>query len=237
MKKFLSIAIAALLACTAHAQDYNRVTVGFQSLDLHNNTNITSIASEGTMDGFKVGYTHGFSLGKETPLFLEVGADFSYNISSSEVTYLSSPLTGVQYDRRNTTCGITVPVSLGYKFSFQNGMWLEPYAGVNMKVNLSGKTKHEFKNAPGMKDADMDWFKTEDMSRDDLAGSGDDLLYYNNLGNAACRRVQFGGQVGVNVGYKRMNLNVAYQMHTNLQNANNFKINTRALTVGVGYNF
>lgn len=233
MKKILSMAVAALLACTAHAEDYNRVTLGFQTLDLHNNTSISSIASDGVLDGFKVGYTHGFGLSSETPLFLEVGADFNFNTSDTESTYLTDNLAGLQYNSRNTTCGITIPVSLGYKFSLGDNVWLEPYAGINLKANLMGKTKKDFENAPGMKDTEMDWFNTADMSNRELAGG----LYINYLGGAACKRFQFGGQVGVNVGYKRVNLNVAYQMHTPLQKAGDFKINTRALTVGVGYNF
>lgn len=236
MKKILSMAVAALLACTVHAEDYNRVTLGYQSLDLHNNTNIKSLASDGALDGFKLGYTHGFGIAGETPLFLEVGADFNFNTSKTESTYLSDPVEGIQFDTRSTTCGITIPVSLAYKFSFQNGMWLEPYAGINLKLNLMGKTKTTFKNAPSMKDADMNWFKAEDMSLEDVS-EGEGGIYYNNMGGAACKRFQFGGQVGVNVGYKRVNLNVAYQMHTPLQKAGGFKINTRALTVGVGYNF
>lgn len=236
MKKILSVAVAAMLVCTANAQDYNRVTVGYQSLDLHNNTNIQSIASHGTLDGFKLGYIHGFNLDDDTPLFLEVGGDVNFNTHVSDVTYLSEPLRGVEYKSRSTNIGITVPVSLAYKFSFRNGMWLEPYAGVCLKVNLRGKTKNEFKADYGLKDANMDWFNSEDMSSEDVS-FGDGGSYYNNMGNAACKRVQFGGQVGLNIGYKHVNLNVAYQMHTVLQKAENFNINTRAFTVGVGYNF
>lgn len=237
MKKILSLVVVALLACAAHAEGYNRITLGYQSLDFHSNSDINSVASHGTVDGAKIGYTHGFGLCGEKPLFLEVGADFNFNTSLSEVTFLSSPLTGIKFDSRSTTCGITIPVSLGYKFSFNNKMWIEPYAGVNLKVNIMGKTKNDYSDASGLQDADMNWFNVADMSRDDVAGTGDDKTYYNYMGEAACKRAQFGGQFGVNVGYKRVNLNVAYQLHTPIQKIDDFKVSTRALTVGVGYNF
>ena len=145
-------------------------------------------------------------------------------------------MSGVKYKRTNSTCGITVPISLAYKFELTNGMWIEPYAGVCLKYNVSGKTKHKFKNAPSLKNASMNWFNKSDMSKEDIS-DGEGGILYNYQGGAACKRFQFGGQVGLNIGYKSVNLNVAYQMHTPLQKTHDFKINTRAFTVGVGYNF
>lgn len=236
MKKIFSLTVAALLACTVFAQDYNRVTIGYQSLTPHNNTKFISIASDGTLDGFKIGYTHGFSLASEAPFYLEVGADFNYNGSSSDITVLSSSLKGVKYKRTNTTCAITVPISMAYKFDLTNGMWIQPYAGAILKYNISGRTKHKFKNAPTLKNASMNWFNKNDMSKEDIS-DGEGGILYNYQGGDACKRFQFGGQVGINIGYKNVNLNVAYQMHTPLQKTHDFKITTRAFTVGVGYNF
>lgn len=238
MKKIFSLAVAALFVCTANAQDYNRVTVAYQNLDLNNNTNISSVASIGDMDGFKVGYTHGFNLTSKAPLYLEVGADFIFNIHSSDVTYTEGAgiMTNVKAKHTGTTCGLTIPVSLAYKFNLGEKWWIEPFAGANVKFNFTGRTKYKYTNVVGLQDADMDWFKEEDMSRDDLA-PGEGGSYYNYLGGEACKRVQFGGQFGVNVGYKRFNLNVAYQIHSTLQKTDNFTVNTRAFTFGVGYNF
>lgn len=234
MKKILSMAVAALLACTAFAENYDRVTLAYQSLDFRTSNDYPSVGKDGTLDGVKLGYTHGFGLCSKAPVFLEVGADFNFNMSSADVTILTAPLDGVKYSSRVMTCGITVPVSLGYKFSFKNKMWLEPYAGICLKVNIMGKTKYDWADTD-LYDVNMDWFKKADMGFESQISSEEEGHIY--LGGSACNRAQFGGQVGVNLGYKHVNLNVAYQMHTQLQKSQYVKVNTNALTVGVGYTF
>lgn len=159
MKKILSMAVAALLACTAFAENYDRVTLAYQSLDFRTSNDISSVAKNGTLDGVKLGYTHGFGLTSKAPVFLEVGADFNFNISVAENTILTTPQ--MKFDSRVMTCGITVPVSLGYKFSFKNKMWLEPYAGICLKVNIMGKTKYDWADTDQY-DVNMDWFKKAD---------------------------------------------------------------------------
>lgn len=235
MKKILSMAVAVLLACTAFAEDYNRITLAYQGLDFSISNRTPSVGRDGALDGFKLGYTHGFGLSSKAPVFLEVGADVSFNISDADVTILSTSLEGVKYNRRVNTCGITIPVSLGYKFSFKNKMWLEPYAGACFKFNIMGKTKYDYADNSGIKDADMNWFKEADMSIEDEFGP--DKMMLNYMGGSACKRAQFGGQFGVNLGYKHVNLNVGYQIHSQLQKSATVKVNTNALTVGIGYTF
>lgn len=101
----------------------------------------------------------------------------------------------------------SVPLNLAYKLSFKPGIWLEPYAGMAFKINALVNLDNGHKSV-----------SVYDMNDD-------------------FKRFQFGGQIGLNLGYKKVNLNVGYHWDMPMFESAGVKMNTSSLILALGYNF
>lgn len=210
--------------------NYNRVYLGYSSLKPRYSTTFSDATSfvESYNDdlkalgGFKFGYLKGVNLKSNLPLFLEVGAEFSLNTKKKCV--------GVEYDKdyddlRSTAVAIDIPISVAYKLGFNNGVYVEPYAGIRGRINVLGSTTYT--GSESFDDDKLNWYDSASSQMDD----------------EAYRRFQFGGQFGLNVGYKAVNLNIGYEMYSPLYKSDYSgtdsydKLNTRNFTIGLGVNF
>lgn len=227
MKRFLLFATVACIAVAAQAQivgskntrvtvtrelspinDYDRLYFGYADMEPTDEW-FDGYMGICTLKGFKAGYLHGFALTKSFPLFLEVGGDLHYGTYSD--TYYR------YVKERMSILAMNVPVSVAYKFSFKNTLWVEPYAGVSLKLNLLAKGK--------LTDEEDDYTIVDN--------------YFDNdyMDGYPFKRCQFGGQFGVNVGYKAFNFNLGYHLYSPIWNEDGYKVTFNSFTLGIGYNF
>lgn len=179
-------------------------------------------------NGFRFSVIEGIHLTRRIPLFLETGLNFDfgtrkYSDSESDHGFTYS------WKQTDTYFAMAVPVNMTYKFIFRNGFHIAPYAGFNFKFNIIGKsTMKDEASYQGQTESEshsVNWFKSDE----------------DNMGeNGAYTRFQFGGQVGVNFGYKILNIGLGYQWDTPLYNYTvngaNRKLNTGYFNVMVGVN-
>lgn len=161
-------------------QDYSRLYVDFADMFVGND-----YASESYL-GFKAGYAYGISLTKSVPVYLEFGANVQFNTKES-------------YGYRTNFLAINVPVTVNYKLKFSNGFFIQPYAGLDVKVNLLSNMTYEGESAS------LDGINT----------------------------VQFGGTFGSRFGYKNVDLNIGYDVLSNISDYTS----GNTFHVGLGFNF
>lgn len=191
--------------------DYNRFNFMFSSLNV-SAEKMEDEDLENTYPGFQIGWIGGYSLSNSIPLFVESGMDFSFNtkIIDEGETY------GYDYELRASMASLTVPLHVAYKLSFANGAYISPYAGIHFKVNVLGKEK---------------------MTLDDEKETAD-LFDDDDMDGDPCNRFQVGWRIGTNIGYKAFNFNVGYMSDfIPLWKEKKYKLNTSAVTVGLGINF
>lgn len=131
----LTTTIAALAAIAtvvpASAQGYNRIGASYEleNLSVKHGDNIN-------LNGFGVSYIHGFGLSKSIPLYLETGIKMSMGFYSDSYKEY-----GYEITEDITKMSFSVPVNVAYKVNFGNGMSLQPYAGLNFKINALANAK------------------------------------------------------------------------------------------------
>ena len=105
---------------------YNIVSVGYDAMFLNQ--------VYGTLNGVNLQYLHGFRVTKKIPLFIEIGAEFSYN--TKEHKYYNEY--GERYTnykaRRNIISG-RIPLNVSYKFNIVKNFSIQPYTGLNFRIN------------------------------------------------------------------------------------------------------
>lgn len=137
---------------------------------------------------------------------------------------------------RSTMIALTIPVAVSYKLSFNNGLYVAPYVGVQFKLNLIGQYKTKYTgNDKETKKYWEDHGKTNWFSDDssDKGGMGKD---------GAWNRFQMGWRIGANFGYKKFNFNIGYAgdispLYKYDKNKETEKIKTGSVLIGVGCNF
>lgn len=223
MKKFFVLGMMAFISMFASAQivssnstritkektpsaNYSRLYLGYANMMPAGDTD----SDDEALQGLKFGYLKGISLTNKVPLFLQVGGEIQYGTySDSETVY------GYDCTTRLNELGIAIPVSLTYKYTFTNGFYLEPYAGIRFRVNLLANMSESF-------DGDKETLSFFDKDK---------------MGDTAFKRFQFGGQIGLNFGYKALNVNVGFDMYSPISKANKYKYKYNTVTVGLGVNF
>lgn len=190
---------------------YDRVT-----LDYVNRSISPKHGDDVSTNGFALDYIHGFSLSSSLPLFLETGIGFDLGFwgkSSDEDDY-------DEYDEdaevNLTTMSISVPVNLAYKLQFTDAFSLQPFIGLNFKVNALAKYKMTF----------------EDYEEDNEDWSAFDKEYMGKEG--VWNRFQMGWHIGAGINYNNFYLGLSY--------GTDFielckKTNTGTFKIGVGLNF
>lgn len=192
-----------------NTDSYSRVFVGYNPMTISYDA---SGVDDLTLNGFSVGYLHGFSLSKSQPLFLEVGAKATFNFKKE-----TEEDEDYDYEAKIKAASITVPINVAYKLSFANGMAVSPFFGVTLKGNILGK-----EDFTEIDDDDKETTKIDFFDKDDVGKDGQ------------WKRFQAGWQIGVNLDYKSFNLGFHYGSDFN-ELCKKTKTSNWGLTLG--YNF
>ena len=170
MKKIkLFMAVALLAVCgTASAQfsntsksggsgtgvtDWNAISFEFAP---SNFTYDYDDADDQSFTGLSLSWTHGFAVSKSAPIFIETGLGVQYSFFKEDLEDDES----VKFNMFS----LKVPVSFGYQFDLADGkIALAPYAGIDLRYNLSGKVKYEGDDWSSK----LDVFDKDDMDGDE----------------------------------------------------------------------
>ena len=155
MKFYLAVCLLALTgtasaqfanskALSSSSSTRNTDTNGWQRVTVsYNPTKIISDyegADDLSINGFSIGYTKGFSIAKEFPLFVEASVNATYSFGKEDYDDL-----GFDEDileRKTNLFSLNIPVNIAYKFSLPNGkVSIVPYIGINFRGNIIGKQK------------------------------------------------------------------------------------------------
>lgn len=194
---------------------YDRVT-----LDYVNRTISPKHGDDMSTNGFALDYIHGFSLTSALPLFLEtgIGVDMGFWSDSTDDNYYEE-----YADINLTTMSVSVPVNLAYKLQFTDAFSLQPYLGLNFKVNALARYKISFD------DDEDDYYYDEDEKNEwsmfDKEAWGKDGVW---------NRFQMGWHIGVGINYNTFYLGLSYG--TDFMELCK-KTDTGTFKVGVGLNF
>lgn len=184
MKKFKIFMAAAMLAvCTgASAQFTNTASTksaspanadGWSTFWLEYNPSKFKYdvknADDQSFTGLSVGYSQAFNVLPGKPLFLEAGLGLQYSFysesgdSDDDYYYDYDSDTEVKF----SMFSVKVPVNLLYKFDIPNSsVALMPYAGINLRYNLSAKVKATYDDGYYEESEEADLFDKKDMGSD-----------------------------------------------------------------------
>ena len=258
MKKFaLALLAVAFTASAAQAQivssknsriervkvesenrGYNRLSFGLATDKLKSDEKVFEDAKGKDsktlgLKGIDLTYLHGIPVSKKLPMFVEVGGRFTFttNKDSDKGSY-----DGYKYEEsvRSNLMSLSVPVNFTYKHTFSNGLYLAPYVGIHFRLNLIAQEKWETEYDGESEDGTANYFKADDYDDDAAFGDNEDTW----------KRFQFGGQVGLNIGYKALNLGIGYyfaspiyKYEDDYSSKYDFKIKTGSLALTLGFNF
>ena len=218
MKKIKLFMAAALLAVcgTASAQfsntsksggsgtgvtDWNAITFEFAP------SNITydyDDADDQSFTGLSLSWTHGFAISKTMPLFIETGLGVQWSFYKEEDGSVEDEDDYYSSDTRTdkfNMFSLKAPVSIGYQFDLANGkVALAPYAGIDLRYNLSGKIKEEESS-----------YWENDYTDGILSSSEErDLFDKKDMGEA-WKRFQIGWHIGAKCTFsQKYTLGIAY---------------------------
>lgn len=209
---------------TASTENWSRVFASYN--------NISFSEGDFSLNGVSVGYERGFNVSRNLPLFIKVSPQLTYGGGTmkesdsgsdewgggewSEWSYGPYNEYGEYEDDsygdekpKMTYMAINVPVSVTYRWAVGNKLSIEPYAGVNFRINVIGKMKSgDFK---------MNFFKKDEV--------GDDLVW---------NRFQLGGQIGVGVNYSKLYAGIGYGFDF-MELAKKTKLSTLSITLGFNF--
>ena len=179
--------------------------------------------------GFDFGYLRGIRLVKKLPLYVEVGATMVYSSIDNTETNPGVATGEDQCDVTVRALSFEVPVFLTYRFKFANNIHLAPYIGAKFRANAMMKLAY-VRSVRGEKFETNDLFDCESYTVDDEEYT------------SKYRRFQACGEVGVNFGWKALNLKVAYFYNSSIYKGENLlheEINCGQMGViaGVGVEF
>lgn len=194
--------------------------------------------------GFGIGYTHGFSLSKTAPVFIEAGVTGLWGFDRQEYPeillfelvpshdILAYPGTLKQ---SGNLFSISLPVSLAYKFGIGKEFCIEPFMGISARFNLLADYTHKLHCDSEEGQAILDHLSPSEFH--DKTGAWPFLTMFDEdkLGEEVWRRFQFRLHIGVNAQFRHINLGIAY----NIGHGPKISRTTRSsfLNVSVGYNF
>lgn len=151
-------------AGAADTENYNRAWVSYSPVEIENMD----------LTGISAGWTKGLSIMSDAPLFLETGVNIMYGFGSQD-------------EIDSSYLGVNIPALITYKFAVSEKAVIAPYAGVNIRGNILGKSESD-----GYYSEEIKWF-------DDAEDGGLDA-----------KRVCFGASVGVNFELNKFSIGVGY---------------------------
>lgn len=168
-------------------------------------------ADDWDFTAFSLGYSKGYSISKDFPLFAEVGIEATYAFNTMDKEDMEDLETDNNGDleMKTTYLSATVPVNLAYKFTLaEKNISIVPYLGINLKGNIIGKSKKEFVDFEG-----NSWCETEKEYWDDEDKSPDTNWFDKKEAgskDAQWKRIQFGWQLGIGLYYNQIYVGFGY---------------------------
>ena len=149
----------------------------------------TKGADDVEFTGFSLGYSKGYSISKDFPLFAEVGIEGTYAFKTMDAEDLGYS-SNYDIERKMTYLAVSVPLNLGYKFTIaEKNLSIVPYVGVNLKGNIIGK----YKDIEEEEEEEYDCFDKDDVGKD-----------------GQWKRVQFGYKLGIGLYYNQVYVGVGH---------------------------
>lgn len=154
---------------------YDRIYVGYNPTTIK--TDIDD-ADDFTLNGITFGYLHGFSLSKNQPLFLEVGARLNYSFKKEDIFEKENPdYEGTDSpdhgDVTTSYINLAVPVNLAYQFTTSNRkVSIIPFVGLTAKYNIKAGMKYDLTKEGKYyypqyaKDDEVDYFDKKKVGKD-----------------------------------------------------------------------
>ena len=189
-----SAAAAGLMAPVAFSTVY--LQYNFESQKVKSGSHSESESG----NSVSAGYNYAFPLSGTLPLYVEAGIAAKYVWQNKD-------------GRKFNMFSAKVPVNLLFSYPVSESFSIEPYAGLYLRGNIFGKVKYDGHSDGGYSyddDDDDDYWDDDDMV-DDWSGwdsralsasdGGDseslDIFSKDDMGDAACKRIQLGMQFGV----------------------------------------
>lgn len=170
----------------------------------------TKGADDVEFTGFSLGYSKGYSISKDFPLFAEVGIEGTYAFKTMDAEDLGYN-SNYDIEQKTTYLGVSVPLNLGYKFTIaEKNLSIVPYVGVNLRGNIIGK----YKLIDEDEEKDFDYFDKDDVGKDNQ-----------------WKRVQFGYQLGVGLYYNQVYVGVGHSKDMS-ELCKKTKISKTSITLG-----
>lgn len=180
--------------------------------------------------GFSLGYMKGFSVSKNLPLFVEAGAALQfrshkdeYNEDAEDNGYYGVDGT-FTYTEKMNFFSLNIPVNFVYKWQINDEFSVDPFIGVDFRINLTGKNKESLKYSG--EDA-------ETINEDEAYDESLNMFSKDDWGDP-CKRFQAGWHIGVGANYKAFNLSISYGSDFNeIMEKRKFA----TTVISLGYNF
>ncbi|MCF0220293.1 MAG: outer membrane beta-barrel protein [Muribaculaceae bacterium] len=177
---------------------FNRITFGYDATFVSipkDYSSLSDLFKSPTFNGFSVKYVHGWSLSSRFPLYIDAGLRLNMNFYSKvleEDTYK-------QYSYKSSVSSkmmsLSVPINISYRLGISDGISIQPYTGINFKVNVLGDITStvEYTGEYGSeKESETkSWFDED----------------YKEYG---AKRFQMGWQIGLGVNFRKFYLGLEY---------------------------
>lgn len=210
-------------AATAGAQNkaYNRIAISYENV--HLSQNLSGAKTSMGLDGFGIGYIHGFPLSSTYPVYLETGVKYTSKWWGETFTMQTRGLSYGQYHDNINLSTFNVPLNLAFQFTPAEDVYITPFIGLNMKMHISGKySQKSIINDETVKDS---WSVFDDS--DNAMGK-----------DGTWTRFQAGWQIGIGLRYAPYYLGVSWGTDFNrICNRSDCKISGRTTTITIGYTF
>lgn len=236
IKHLLAVAALCLFSSHASAQstDWNGIYFQYNPSWISNlNRFLEFDKGSNYVHGFTLGYVKSIPIaGNNIPLFLEVGGNFQYgfnrNSESETVTIGNVKETG-KLSETIHMLSLNVPVNFGYSIGLGNGLALNPYVGLRVRLNLVG----------------VDVLKATEEVGDNKQTESETINLYSssdeNMGSSEYTWNRF--QIGMQFGAKlliseKMFVEAGYGFDFNrIGKLGNHNFRTMSVNLGFGYMF
>ncbi len=179
------------------------------------------------LNGTNLGYVHAFKLGKNVPLFIEIGAglNFSQGVYKEEHYVTENGYRGLLKGKdKLTTIGLTIPVNLVYGVKIGKSVAFKPYTGFYLRTNFMAKEKITAQLCASNGDV--------------LEEESVEVNFFNQadvMGNSnTWKRAQVGWQIGLAFDINKFNLGLGYAIDFN-KVQNNIRWSVFSVRVGVNF--
>ncbi|MCF0158742.1 MAG: outer membrane beta-barrel protein [Veillonella sp.] len=141
-----------------------------------------------TFNGFSVKYVHGWALSKRFPLYIDAGLRLNMN-------FYGETLDEDDFNKESISSkmlSLSVPINVSYRLRITDGIDIQPYTGINLKVNVLGDITYTYEGQ-----YHYDYYKESETK------SWFDEEY-------GAKRFQMGWQIGLGVNFKKFYLGLEY---------------------------